>query len=437
MRRSSSICGLDAARDARKLLQPIQPHLRRLLQALIRTNTVAIPPSGNETAGQIVLRDFLSEQSVTAKLYELESVTRFHHRPRHRDRNYVGRKNLIARIGGSGRGKSLLLNGHMDTVPPGKTRWSDPPWSARLRNGRMYGLGSFDMKGGLTAQAGVLCALKRAGLRLGGDVILESVVDEEWGGGSGTVAGRLRGDSADACVIAEGTQLQIFRATRGGFVVDLITEAGDPKGYFSNKEVLSPAVPLGRLLGLVDSWTKRRSKQTKAGAYAKFPDPAPVQVLAVESNRFDPEIPLSVPLRASVRVYFQFLPQENVAAIIERVRRSLEDFVRRDPFFRVHGVRWIPVVDPPLLGHELSESHPWTRCLIESAGACLGKTPVVTAAPYPCDAFLIHREAGIPTLLFGPRGAGAHNPDEYVEVKSVMQTTEILLAATLQWCDSN
>jgi acetylornithine deacetylase len=242
--------------------------------------------------------------------------------------------------------------------------------------------------------------------------------------------------SADACVISEGTQLEIFRATRGGFVVDLVVEAGDPKSYFSNQEVLSPAVPLGRLLGWVDSWAKRRSKQSKSGAYAKFPDPTPVQVLAVESNRLDPEIPLSVPSRAAVRVYFQFLPQEDVPLIIRQIHRSLKDFQRRDPFFRVHTIRWQPVVDPPLLGHELAVDHPWTQCMIDSAGACLGKKPVVTAAPYPCDAFLIHR-TGIPTLLFGPRGAGAHNPDEYVEVESVLQTAEVLLTAALEWCGNN
>jgi acetylornithine deacetylase len=429
---SSSVPISAAAKDARRILRPIRSPLSRLLRELITVNTVAIPPNGNETAGQLVLRDFLKLYGIRPELYEVGFVTRSRHPWRHTDRNYAGRKNLVARLAGSGRGRSLLLNGHMDTVPPAKAPWSASPWSGKLRKGRMYGLGSFDMKGGVAAQAGVLCALKAAGVKLG-DVMLESVVDEEWGGGGGTVAARLRGSSADACVISEGTQLEIFRATRGGFVVDLVVEAGDPKGYFSNKEVLSPAVPLGRLLGWVDSWVKRRAEPKNRGAYVKFPDPTPVQVLAVEANRLDPEVPLSVPSRAALRVYFQFLPQEDVPVIIRQIHRSLKNFERRDPFFRSHRILWQPVVDPPLLGHELAADHPWTRCMIDSARACLGKKPVVSAAPYPCDAFLIHR-TGIPTLLFGPRGAGAHNPDEYVEVESVLQTAEVLLTAALQWC---
>ena len=64
----------------------------------------------------------------------------------------------------------------------------------------------------------------------------------------------------------------------------------------------------------------------------------------------------------------------------------------------------------------------------------LGVTPTLTAAEYPCDAFILQRQFGIPTLIFGPRGAGAHNPDEYVEISSVLKTAEALLAATLEWC---
>jgi acetylornithine deacetylase len=64
----------------------------------------------------------------------------------------------------------------------------------------------------------------------------------------------------------------------------------------------------------------------------------------------------------------------------------------------------------------------------------LGKEPVITAAPFPCDASLMSVDYGIPTLVFGPRGAGAHNKDEYVEVKSVMETAEVLLTAALDWC---
>lgn len=419
-----------------KLLAPHRGKLRRLLRDLVRTASVAIPPGGNETPAQLVLRDFFRDYGIRPDLYDTGFLDSSGNRLLQKNRKYKGRKNLAARIGGTGRGKSLLLNGHMDTVPPGKVHWFASPWSGLQRKGRIYGLGSFDMKGGIVAQAGAICALKAASIRLGGELIFESVVDEEWAGGGGTIAARLRSGTADACLIAEGTQLQIYRGTRGGFVVDLICEAGDPSAYFSSAEVVSPAVPLGRLLGWVEQCAASRKKIEPRGVYAGFPDPVPVQVLAVESNRLDPEVPLSVPFRATVRVYFQFLPEENVDAALRSLRRSLNEFAEKDPFFRRYPVRWEPVLGKPLHGHELPSGHPWTQCLANSARLALGKLPAVTAAPYPCDAGLLSRNFKIPVLLFGPCGAGAHNPDEYVEFESVIQTAEAIAEAAMRWCNA-
>lgn len=416
------------------MLEPIEGDLTRLLQELVRADTVAIPPDGNENAGQVVLEEFLRAHGVECESYDTGFLAESDHPCRRLDRHYAGRKNLIARVPGTGRGRRLLFNGHMDTVPPGRDPWTDGPWSGAIRNGRLYGRGSFDMKGGLAAQFGVACALRKAGVRLGGDVLCESVVDEEWGGGGGTLAARLRGDNADACVIPEGTQLVVALATRGGVVVDLVCEAGDPTAYFSTDEVVSPAIPVGRLLGWVDGWVERRRQIPRGEAYASFPDPAPVQVLAVEANTTARELPYSVPLTATVRMYFQFLPYEEPVEVMTEVRASLDRFCADDPFFRVYPPQWKPAFDPPLKGHELAPTHPWSRCFIECATESLGRRPEVTAAPYPCDAFLAHREFGIPTLLFGPCGGGAHNADEYVEIRSMFDTAASLLTSALVWC---
>ena len=182
-----------------------------------------------------------------------------------RDRDYRGRHNLVARLTGTGRGRSLLLSGHVDTVPTGPTPWRLSPWSGAIRRGRLYGRGSWDMKGGLAAQCAVAIALRKAGLRPGGDLIVESVVDEEFAGGGGTLAGRLHGTTADACAIAEPTNEAVLRASRGGHFFDIVCRAGDPSAYFSKDEVVSPAVPLGRVLGWIDSWTTRR-RQVERGA---------------------------------------------------------------------------------------------------------------------------------------------------------------------------
>ncbi len=421
------------ATEATKLIRPLKGRLRRLLQELVRTNSVAVLTGGNEAPAQQVLAAFFKEQAIRPELYDTAFIlkSRFPHVRRYK--SYAGRRNLSVRVSGTGRGRSLLLNCHIDTVPADSGPWSRSPWSGRFSGGRVEGLGSFDMKGGLVACVAVVCALQRANLRPGGDVLFESVVDEEWGGGGGTIAARLRGDTADACLISEGTQLEIYRATRGGFVVDLIVEAGDPSAYFSSGEVVSPAIPLGRLLGWVERLSRSRGRMRPRGAYSEFSDAAPVQVLAVEANRCDAQVPLSVPRRGTVRLYMQFLPAEDIDRVIADTKANLETFCARDPFFRSWPVRWTPLIGGPLYGHEVAADHPWLRCMQQSAASVLQRRPVTTGAPYPCDAGLIHRDFGIPTLLFGPRGAGAHNPDEYVDFDSVVQTAEVLLTATLAW----
>ena len=425
---------MSAVRDARRLLHPLHRELVSLLRALVRTNSVAVPPTGNETGAQRVLQRFLKGERVPVETYDTAFLERSPHPLARRDRRYRGRRNLLSRSPGTGGGRSLLLSGHIDTVPTGRTPWKHgSAFSAVVRGGRLYGRGSWDMKAGLVAQFGVAVALKRARVRLRGDLLCESVVDEEFGGGGGTLAGRLRGDRADACAIAEGTNYEVVRATRGGAVFDVVCEAGDAMGYFSKEAVVSPAIPLGRVLGWIDGWVARRRGVPRGEAYADFPDPAPVQVLAVESNRFDPDVPWSVPLAARVRAYFQFLPGEDVEGVLREVEDSLRDFGAADPFFRRYPLRLERVLDPPLLGHEQAAEHPWTRCLLGSARGVLGERTQLSASQWPCDAF-IHQRFGIPTLLFGPRGAGSHNADEYVEVPSVLRTAEVYLAAALEWC---
>jgi len=423
-----------AGRAARRLIAPVRSEILSLAQELVRTDTVAMPPDGNEARGQQVLYGHLKSRKVQAELYDTGFLRESGHPFVRRERRYDGRPNLAAGLPGSGRGRSLLLNGHMDTVPAGPEPWRHGAFSGVVRKGRLYGRGSADMKGGLAAQAGVLLALRRSGVRLAGDLFFESVVDEEWAGGGGTLAARLRGGSADACVISEVTGLQIYRATRGGQFSEIRVRAGDPSRYFSREAVVGPAVPAGRILSWIDRWAAKRRRVPKGKAYAGFADPAPVQVLGIEANRLDPDIPWRVPREVRIRVYFQFLPHEDVPAVIREIRESFEAFCGKDPFFRMHRPEWRDLVDPPLQPHELAADHPWTSCLERAATAVLRRPATVTAAEYPCDAFLLQNHFGIPTLLFGPEGGGAHNQDEYVTTRSLIRTAEVVLTAALLWC---
>src|SRR5580658_10101243 len=135
----------NTAHDARKLILPLRGELKRLLQQLVRTNSVSIPPGGNETPAQEVLHRFFREHGAPSRLYATEFIESSANPLVKKNRTYRGRKNLSARLSGTGRGKSLLLNGHMDTVPAGRAQWLRSPWSGVYQGGRVHGLGAFDM----------------------------------------------------------------------------------------------------------------------------------------------------------------------------------------------------------------------------------------------------------------------------------------------------
>ncbi len=423
-----------SAEIARRLILPLREDIIRLLSRLVQINTTAIPPNGAEAAGQQELAAFLTRFGLQPRLYPTDFLADASHPYVRPCRDYSNRPNLICSIEGEGGGRSLLLSGHIDTVPPNRHGWSVDPFGAEVKDGKLYGRGAWDMKSGLAAQAGAIAALGLAGKRLRGNLLFESVVDEEWAGGGGTLAARLSGFTADACVISEGTGLEVVRATRGGAFIDICCRAGDPANYFSRDEVTSPAIALGRLLGWIDEWRLRRKSIDRGDAYREFPDPAPLQVLAVESNRFESDVPWSVPLEAKVKLYLQFLPHEDVEAELATIERSFAQFCSSDPFFKTHRPEWTYIVNPSLHGHELDKNHPWTQTLHSAAVAVLQRQVPISAAEYPCDAFLIQNEFNIPTLVFGPAGAGAHNADEHVVIDTVIQTAEVLLAAAIDWC---
>ena len=126
-------------------------------------------------------------------------------------RNYSeGRDNVVARWRGRGQGRSLLLSGHTDVAPAESEYWKGcHPYKPVLKNGRLYGRGSADMKGGLTAMFWAMCILQDLGFQPGADILFESVVDEEFAGGNGTLAARLRGHNADLAMIQAPTRMEV------------------------------------------------------------------------------------------------------------------------------------------------------------------------------------------------------------------------------------
>ena len=213
----------------RKLLAYVDENADRLvtmLQDLVRIPSENTPPLGSEADCQQHILKLLSALDCEVNSYTIDEVEGLKEHPLFRSgRNFQNRPNVAAKLKGATKGRSLLLSGHVDTVPIGSQPWTGDPFSGAIEGNRLYGRGSNDMKGGVATNLFVFEALRKMNISLDGDLLLETVIDEEFAGVTGTLAGRVKGINADAVVLSEPSFLRIHPAQRGGRSVHVILKA--------------------------------------------------------------------------------------------------------------------------------------------------------------------------------------------------------------------
>jgi len=146
----------------------------------------------------------------------------------------------------------------MDTVPVGPDPWRHDPWGGKVAGGKLYGLGAYDMKGGMVASIMVVKALNDLGIQLQGDLMIESVVDEEFGGCNGTIAARLK-YNADLAIVPEPTNLCICPAHHGGLMLRVAFE-GKPGWSFSPEHPVDPIIAIAHFVTVLNDWAAERNR---------------------------------------------------------------------------------------------------------------------------------------------------------------------------------
>ena len=243
--------------------------------------------------------------------------------------SFAGRPNVIARAAGSGGGRSLILNGHVDTIPvEPSAAWTSGPFSGEVRDDRIFGRGASDMKGGVAVMAMAMEIIRDLGVRLRGDVILEYVVDEEFSG-YGTLAAIQRGYRADAGICLETSDLCVQPGCVGRlwFTLEI---AGKAVSLTRHWEGVS-AIDKGILF--VQAFKDLEQIRWNTLSHPLYPDrraAMPCAVFMFHGGNF----PSAVPDRAVLRGSLGLLPSENV----ETVKQSVIDHVRgvadADPWLR-------------------------------------------------------------------------------------------------------
>lgn len=405
------------------------------ISELVRIPSENTPPTGAELECQRHIRSLLAQLGLKVELYGLDQVEGLQKHPVYQPgRNYTNRPNLRAVLPGSGGGKSLLLSGHIDTVPRGSEKWRRDPFGAGIEGNRLYGLGSNDMKGGIGAALLAMEMICELGIGLKGDLMMEAVVDEEFGGVNGTLAARLRGPEADGVILCEPSQTAICPAQTGGRTVH-ITLRGSGSGILGDKKTEVRALDqLQFLLGNVERFARQRRAIAPVHAlYSGSSDPVPVWITKIHYGGWGTTEPITLPTLCRIEMYWQTMPGEQQQEIEEEFSRWLDSLCSERPdLFSVRPeiefpIRWLP-------GSAIDGGTALVQELADTYKEATGCAAEIRGIGGPCDMFVFHQHFLTPAVLFGPSGGNTHAPDEWVDVDSAMLTAEVLARFICRWC---
>jgi len=336
---------------------------------------------------------------------------------------------LVGRLPGRGAGRSLMLNGHIDVVPPGEpTTWADgQPYSARIDDGTLYGRGACDMKAGLVAALFAVRALVRSQVPLGGDVLLASVQGEE-DGGLGTYALIRRGWQADACVIPEPTDLDLVPANAGALTFRLRVpgHATHAARRTSGVSAIEKFWPIWHALAQLE---QRRNAHVDP-LVARWDIAYPLSIGTVRGGDWASTVPDGLVAEGRLGVALGE-PVEAARAELERAVAKAGD---ADPWLRDNPVRveWWGGV---FASGRLPEGSDLLPRMSAAHAQVSDRSQRMWAAPYGSDLRLLTNLAGVPTLHYGPGDVAlAHGPNESVPLDDLLVCTRALALLALDLC---
>lgn len=360
-----------------------------------------------------------------------------------------GRPDLVGTLKGTGGGPSLAVNGHIDVVPAGDPEtWPYDPFGATIVDGMIWGRGASDMKGNVGAMIHAAVILQRLGIRLKGDLYVESVIDEETGG-PGTRSTIERGYRPDFAIVTEPTGLVIY-PVEGGLEWLRVTVTG-VSGHSARRYRSVHAGGQGHAVNALEKGAKILAAVQdleRAWAVRKVHPLLPAGITTINPGVMAagsgggangmPNIMTAVsnmPDYCSLELSLKYLPNESTAD----VRAEFEEYIHRvaqtDEWLREHPptIEWglRGVAFPPA---DTSPDHPGVQA-IASGLTALGM-PVEVGGFLAVTDIAWFAEAGIPAVIFGPaEGLGAHGADERVEINALVDGAKALALAIIAWCE--
>jgi acetylornithine deacetylase len=437
---SESSASATVVNQLRQAAHDLEGQTVALTQELVRIPTENPKLAGIEAGAEATCQDVIE-----ARLRDLGCATE-------RWEVYPGRPDVVGTLRGEGgeEARSLILNGHIDVVPAGDpAAWTYPPFAAEIADGKIWGRGAVDMKGGIAAMIGAVAAIQQSGIRLQGDIFLESVVDEETGG-PGTSQTVEHGYRADAAIVVEPTDFVIQPVEGGLEWLRVVVRGRSGHSAYRYRSVhaggqgvaVNAIEKAAKLLAAVQELERhwavhKRHPLLPAGITTINPG-----VMIGGTGGGENGVPTvltavsTFPDYCALELSLKYLPSEETA----NVRAEFEDYISRvaaaDPWLRDHppeiewGIRGVSF--PPA---ETPADHPLLGVLGEAAELATGEPPVVEGMVAVTDLAWL-AGAGIPGVIFGPGtiAGNAHGDNEHIVIADLTTGVFALALAICGWC---
>lgn len=343
--------------------------------------------------------------------------------------SFAGRPNVVGTLQGAGGGRSLVLNAHIDTVDNGDPAfWTTDPLGGEVRDGRLYGRGSCDMKGGLVSELIALRALESAGVRLAGTVKVQSVISEE-DGGAGTLAAILRGHVGDAAIITEPTQTSLVTA-QGGSLVFRLTVTGKSAHACVRDEGVSAIEKFALLHRALLDHEAEHHAAIDHPLYRSLPNRAPVNIGTVRAGSW----PSSVAETLIAEGRAGLVPGESLEETRRAMLAAIAGAADADPWLREHP----PVVEWFSGQFNAAEVDPAAEIVTTLAAAhrtVTGEDAAIEGVTYGADMRHFVDTAEMPCIMYGAGDVRvAHHADEFVPLDELLTVAKSLALTMVRWC---
>jgi len=417
--------------DERRLHHTIDdliPAYRELLQTLVRIPS----PIGDESAAQREVARVMRSIGLSVDVFDIDPAT-LGHVPGFvaPARAYRDRPCVVGTLKGDESGRSITLNAHIDTAPidPGGS-WTHPPYSGHIDGDRLFGRGAWDDKAGVIEVLLVADAIKRSGLKLKGDLVIQVVVEDE-ATGNGTLACLARGHRTDAAIIVDGTWPERFIVSHLGQLWFRIDLHGRSAPASVAARGANPLDAVGPLLRQLRNFVHERN--ASATPWGANPSPYFVNIGHASSGAWEGAVPTGCTLRGQ----FGFALPDTPETARETLTAALRE-ASGDPAWPA-DVTVTVVFDglqtPVVIG---DASNAMVQALSTTIARLQGKALVESVISGHCDIrhFLSNPwQPAIPVCLYGPGGGkNAHSEDEYFDLSQLPVVARNLSSVVFEWC---